>query len=464
MLYSRIYRKFLSLFMPLIIAINGISFTIPFITDSALGVEINYEFENQIPGSAEGTVTLETKIPGTYKLYWGDENYNKLLKVIDGKKTYYTEFTSVKVKDGEGESTLYDFTAIPDDAETVLAYNCNTLVGKMDIPDNKTPDDKPLYSFGALSDVHFNRYYLSLGDDALVTFPNALKFLEKAGASFVGMSGDLSNSGKRSAFEKFNSVTSQFDFNVFTCTGNHDVNNHDFQNDFDIDSWRELVNTGVYGDKKVPGILEVAPNNLDFTYSIPGGNGDVFIFLSQIAWSYGNPETSRLLEDSQLSWLSGQFEKYKSKNVFLFFHTFLADLDGVSGTAEGDILTSKGYSYDGSFTFGAKDEVQFRALLKKYKNVVFFNGHSHWNYSLQSINSKLNISNYDGEYCTMVHIPSVTGPRYTTDGYSKEIVQNLRNSFGDIVTVYPNRIVFTACDFLKGQFISNATYMIESKD
>ncbi|MBQ8014650.1 MAG: hypothetical protein IJ264_00520, partial [Clostridia bacterium] len=95
------------------------------------------------------------------------------------------------------------FTAIPEGAETVLAYKNKTLTGTADIPENKIASNgTKLYSFGALSDVHFNRYNMSLtGDDACLTFPNALNFLESFGISMVGISGDISANGERDAFE-----------------------------------------------------------------------------------------------------------------------------------------------------------------------------------------------------------------------------------------------------------------------
>jgi len=37
----------------------------------------------------------------------------------------------------------------------------------------------------------------------------------------------------------------------------------------------------------------------------------------------------------------------------------------------------------------------------------------------------------------------------------------MRSSEGTLVEVYEDRIVFTACEFLKGQFLSYATYVVE---
>ena len=316
---------------------------------------------------------------------------------------------------------------------------------------------KKEYSFGALSDLHFNRYNGSLaGDDATITFPNALSFIEGFDVELVGMSGDISADGERDAFEKFNSIASNYDFPVYTCTGNHDVSEY-----YELMNWQELVNEGVYGKTKADGVEAVADNGLDFVYAPESANGDAFIFLSQYQWDYGNAQTSRILKDEQLNWLEAQLETYKDKSVFLFFHTFLANAEGEPMMGEGNLLTEKGHHYDLVFTPGAADEIRFRGMMKKYENVVFFNGHSHWAYSMQEINPQLNITNHNGTYATMVHLSSVSSPR-TTSMNSDDTTENyMRKSEGMIVTVYDDCIVFTACDFLKGQLLAYATYVVE---
>lgn len=449
---SKITIWFLTLFMPLVTAFNGISFSLPFASDSA---EIVYDFANETAGSAAGTVTVKAS-SGKYELYWGTDEGKKLSEDVGGYTVYYSEFATVDANEAE---EIQEFTAIPEGAETVLAYRLGTLAGSMEIPENKIADfGKKIYSFGALSDVHFNRYNGSLsGDDACVTFPNALNFFEALDVSMVGISGDLSANGERDAFEKYNSFTSDYDFPVYTCTGNHDVSKY-----FTLDNWQELINTGVYGDVKASGIETVSDNGLDFVYVPADGNGDVFIFLSQYQWDY-NESTSRLLTDEQLDWLEAQLEKYKDETVFLFFHTFLNNpVEGENiYMGEGNLENNVGRHYDLPFTEDCPDEIRFEELMDKYENVVFFNGHSHWAYDMQELNPNLNIANYGGEYATMVHISSVSSPRRTTANIDDSSEHYMRSSEGMYVEVYEDKIVFTACEFLKGEFLSYATYVIE---
>lgn len=451
-MFSKITIFFLSIFMPLMTFINGISLDLPFISGSA---EIVYEFANETAGSAAGTITVNASM-GEYNLYWGTEDGEKLSEEVAGYTVYYSEFASVKANEPE---TIQQFTAIPEGAETVLAYKLGSLAGTMEIPENKIADyGEKIYSFGALSDVHFNRYNASLsGDDACITFNNALNFLESLGVSMVGISGDISADGERDAFEKYNSIVSNYDFPVYTCTGNHDVSDY-----FSKANWQELMNTGVYGETKANGVADVAENGMDFVYIPEEGNGDVFIFLSQYEWDYGEVY-SRILEDRQLDWLEIQLEKYKDETVYIFFHTFLNNpVEGENlNMGEGNLENNVGRHYNLAFTEGCPDEVRFEAMMDKYENVVYFNGHSHWAYDMQELNPNLNIANYGGEYATMVHVSSVSSPRRTKPNIDDTTEHYMRSSEGTYVEVYEDRIVFTACEFLKGEFLSYATYVVE---
>lgn len=453
---TKISAWFFALLMPFMVSLNGISIEIPGAENS---VEIIYDFANENAGSAAGTVTLNASIGGSYEVYWGTEESEKLLVNLDGYTVYYSELAEIDVENGSGSKGIHEFTAIPDGAETVLAYKAGVKVGTYEIPENKLADNgEELYSFGVLSDVHFNRYNFSLtGDDACMTLPNALNFFEKYGVSMVGISGDLSADGERDAFEKFNSIASNYDFPVYSCTGNHDVSD-----DFDLANWQELINTGVYGETKADGVKDVAANGMDFVYAPESVKGDVFIFLSQYQWDYNRPE-SRILTDEQLNWLEAQLETYKDTTVYLFFHTFLNNpVEGENpAMGEGNLENNKGHSYDLPFTEGCPDEVRFEEMMDKYENVIFFNGHSHWAYDMQELNPNLNIADYDGNYATMIHVSSVSSPRRTQLNLDDTTEHYMRSSEGMIATVYEDCIVFTACEFLKGEFLSYATYVVE---
>ena len=319
---TKISAFFLAMLMPVVVAFNSISIKLPMIGETA---SLSYEFADENAGTAGGTVTVTASVGGNYKLYWGTEDGEKLSVDVGDYTAYYSEFATVSVSGGEGSAEIQQFTAIPDGAETILIYSGAIQVGSEEIPENKIADNgEMLYNFGALSDVHFNRYNGSLsGDDACVTFPNALNFLEALDVSLVGISGDISANGERDSFEKYNSIASEYDFPVYTCTGNHDVNDK-----FTLENWQELMNTGVYGETKANGVETVADNGLDFVYIPEESKGDVFIFLSQYRWDY-NEVTSRILTDEQLDWLEAQLEKYSDEESYRCKSKFLRkDEDG----------------------------------------------------------------------------------------------------------------------------------------
>lgn len=453
---TKMSAAFFAMLMPFVVAFNSISVSLPFMSDVAA---IEYDFSNDKAGSAAGEITVTASMDGNYDIYWGDEEGNKLSVEFGEFTAYYSELATVKVDGGEGKYEVQSFTAIPEGAETVLAYKCGILTGEAEIPEEKITDyGEKTYSFGALSDVHFNRYNGSLsGDDACLTFPNALNFIENFDVELVGISGDISADGERDAFEKYNAITSNYDFPVYTCTGNHDVSEY-----YELKNWQELMNTGVYGEKKIDGVKNVAANGIDFVYAPESIDGDVFIFLSQYQWHY-NEAHSRILTDAQLDWLEAQLEKYKDTTVYLFFHTFLNNpVEGENlNMGEGNIENNVGRHYNLAFTNGCPDEVRFRGMMDKYENVVFFNGHSHWAYDMQKFNPNLNIADYNGEYATMVHISSVSSPRRTTANIDDTSEHFMRSSEGMIVTVYEDKIVFNAVDFLRGEMLAYATYVIE---
>ncbi|MBQ7540747.1 MAG: metallophosphoesterase [Clostridia bacterium] len=421
--------------------------------DSAV---VTLSFADDTPGSAAGTLTLTAEQDGKYTLFWGDADGEKLTAHAGERDVPYTEFASVAVRGGKGETALHDFLAIPQGAQSVLVYGGDTAAGACDLPQNKLAPTASTYSFGALSDVHFNRYNKSkTGDDACITFPAALDFFRDFEVSMVAMSGDLSKKGEKDAYEKFNRITSQYDFPVFTCKGNHDC-----YAEYTLENWQTYINPGVYGENKREGVLEVAENGLDFVFRGEETHGDVFIFFSQISGQYVLP-TSRIVTDAQLDWLEKQLETYKNERVYLFFHTFLNASSGNPLMGEGNLLTRSLSFYPLFYAIGSKDERRFRSLMETYKNVTFFNGHSHWAYYLQSLNPDLNITDYDGTTATMVHISSVSSPRISNNATLVWTSDTMKRSEGYLVTVYPDHYVLTACDFLQNQMLAYATYVVQ---
>ncbi len=449
-MWENFIRKILAILMPLVLSINGISFTL-----ESQNIHISYDFANDRPGSAEGTITVEAPLGGKYDIYWGDDDNTKLSVEVDNHDIYYGKLAEVTVKKGEGSTEISSFAAIPDDAETVLVYRGGICRAHYDIEDEKQPSDNLIYNFGALSDVHFNRYKFPVKDNSVLTFTNALNFLDMFDIQLVGMSGDVSRKDEEDSFIKFNRIAAEHDYPVYTCLGNHDS-----RETYDKNHWYDYMNVGVYSDEKADGVQSVVRDTLDFVYAPENVNGDVFIFLSQVASDYTADGYN--VTPEQLDWLGEQLEMYKDRTVYLFYHSFLPSDDGVVGTCVGNIMGPHGETYGAEGTLGRYDDVKLKEYMAKYKNVVFFTGHSHFAFEMQKYNPNLNIGQYkDG--AVMVHIPSVSSTRVIgiKEGKRGLIDQNtLNGSQGYLVSVYEDRIVLTGIDFTEGKFIADATYCI----
>lgn len=414
--------------------------------------DMTVSFADETPGSMAGSVKVKATVDGEYDIYWGDAEGSDLTANVNGKTVGYSEFATVEVRFGSGELEFNDFLAIPEGAETMVLKKGDKVLETETIPENKRLDyGTQKYAFGALSDVHFNRYSALSDDDTVVSFPRALNYLRDWGVSVVGISGDLSLNGELDSYEKYNSVVSQYDFPVYTCKGNHDCRKY-----YTLSNWQKNVNKDIYGASKPAGILDVSSNGLDFVYEC---NGDIFIFFSQVSNTY--MLGVQLVTDGQLDWLEKQFAAYKDRNVYLFFHTFLGS-DGIpTNMCEGNIINPLGATYTLTYVKGNKDEKRFKQLLAEYKNVVFFNGHSHWSYDMQKYNKDLNISDYDGKYAPMVHVSSVAAPRTVTD---TSLVQKSNPGYmseGLYMTVYNDMLLIRAVDFISGEFLAYATYIVK---
>lgn len=444
-------ERIISFFMAVLAFFSALS--LPGLNSPA---RIEYAFSDARSGCAGGTVTVTAKMPGEYTLYWGDGDESKLTAATGAGSIPYSEICAVTVSKGAGSTSVYRYTAIPEGAETVLAYQGKTFRGSAAIPEEKQTRSSALqYSFGVLSDVHFNRYNDSgTGDDACIAFRGALDFLKKCGVDLVAVTGDIGNKGEEDSLQKFSRIAADYEFPVYSCTGNHDVGFADCWN-----WWRQYVNRDVY-ENPGRGDIELAENGIDFVYKPDVMGGDVCIFLNQRYWDY-NKATSRLLDDGQLDWLEEKLNAYAGRRAYLFFHTFMADDRNNPAAGEGNLLNNRGVTYEMVYTVGAPDELRMRSLLKEHKNVVFFNGHSHWDFDSYTLNEQINVTSYGGQYATFVHVPSVSAPNSVTMNASKSTEMNTRSSQGYLVRVYGDRIELTGMEFIGTTCLAYATYRID---
>lgn len=468
--------------------------------DETLVTSFEYDFAYSTPGYADGTIYINANEDGVYKVFWGDENGNKLKK----GNYEYSYLARVVVKDGTGSfNIINDYTAIPEGAKTVVVYKQNEQVYTYNIPAEKQfKASENSYTFGSISDPHFTRYSSVAEDDAVPAMDKAMEFLDNEGIKFVAMSGDLTQAGEQLALDRYNEALAKHpDMTVLTAIGNHDSRTtlsttNKKALDTSITRWYNSITSTYFTvdeDGKVNNKLKGYPilendaleNPIATVYkesedgeaidtTVPGldfvteAGGNIFIFFNNIAKTGETYDTDKLITTGQMDWLEEQLEKYKDKNVFLYQHYYLCVNTLTNDSTDynnctGDLKNAGGYSYDLDF----KDVVKttsgknLQALLSQYKNTTLVSGHSHWQYSMQGLNRNINFGRLaNGNGGTMIHLSSVTEPRYIANDDANRTSLNGYASEGATVTTYDDCTVYNNIDFANEQYTAYATYIV----
>ena len=271
-----------------------------------------------------------------------------------------------------------------------------------------------LYSFGALADVHI------VYDTATADFQAALSYLNNdEEVAFTCICGDLTDKGTADQLAQYKAVVDSHSQNtpVYAVAGNHEA----------------------YATQ--PTLLQQYTGK-PLYYSFTHGD-DVFIMVGIVSGTEGS-----LFASGELQWLYETLEANRNKRCFLFQH--VPPIEGC-----GDVLALYPYTKLTSNT----ESLSFKNLLKHYKNVVFFHGHTHMKYRLQEYGKYANYDDFFG--CHSVHIPSLSVPRdVSASGSGYDTVY--ADSEGYVVDVYENGIHLRGRDFVKGEFLPIASYWLDT--
>lgn len=315
------------------------------------------------------------------------------------------------------------FNKAPNNADHIGVYDKDgTKIINVNLGDFKPKLGKKLYSFGLLSDVH-NAKASIVNDDQ--DFKNALKFFnEKENVKFTCICGDITENGSETQLNNYKTNVSTYstDTDVYTCTGNHDCNN------YSDTIWKQYT-----GCKRC----------FSFIY-----NNDVFVFFSMGHWDLGSTGKPYLLDD--INWLEDILKENENKRVFIFTHLFFPDKAGNFNK----IYPSRNW-------LGGKQLERLNRLNELYLNSIWFSGHSHWMWYLQSLpdtvngtenSDRANIyrSFNDNNIPTCgwtIHVPSCAKP-IDSDGQSRDDGdESDACSEGAIVDVYDNYIILKGISF-----------------
>jgi hypothetical protein len=177
-------------------------------------------------------------------------------------------------------------------------------------------------------------------------------------------------------------------------------------------------------------------------YSFTQGD-DVFIMVGNRSSTAGS-----LFTTAELQWLYETLEANRNKRCFLFQHV---RPDDGCGNALGIYKTDD---------WGGTEQTVFESLLRHYKNIVFFHGHSHLKLQMQEYSDDANLDRLFG--CWSVHIPSISVPRGTFSDVDTSLTTYYAESEGYVVDAYPNGIHLRGRDFVKGEFLPIASYWLDT--
>ena len=335
----------------------------------------------------------------------------------------------------------------PPNAKNLAIFNgetkvCNVPLGHLSMPNvgNK------LYSVGMLSDVHMSTENTS--SPALMDFPVCLQYYNK-NANFVCVCGDGVADGTAENFLLYQSlIDANSNIPVYSITGNHEtysgLSGSDYLND------EATIKSLIKTYWKLPLYYTISSNPTTETdengviadggniYNSSIGENDIFIMVG-IAKDWAHFGTGGL------QWLYETLEANRNKRCFLFEHI---NPDDASGNGCKIQLTD---------IWSGAQSIVFENLMKHYKNVIFFHGHTHMTFYLQTRTNIANIDEIYGRYS--IHIPSATYPRNVVNGEKNNLVAE---SEGYLMEVYENHIVLRGRDFVDGVFIPVAQYCLDT--
>lgn len=320
------------------------------------------------------------------------------------------------------------------------------------------PNKEKLYSFGLVSDIHFYKK-----GESWVTwnpegkFDNVLTLFENDRCVFCIHCGDITQTGLYDEGDSTNLVPEQFanykevcdkhTIPVYGLCGNHEsyvvpiTSNLTELHDYTGIPATAYTISNNHSTDDISGTT-VRPN-----IQMTGIGDDLFIVLSQPSGGY-------VMSDSDFQWLSTTLETNKGKRCFVFVHAYIEEDSGdAMDVRENSIFES----------WGGTRKQDFMDLIKQYKNIVLFHGHSHMKLSYQELDVCANYTEKNG--FKSVHVPSSATPRdvvYDESTKKYKSQDDSSASEGYIVDVYDDCIVLNGMDFIDNKPIPLGQYKIDT--
>lgn len=367
-----------------------------------------------------------------YDLYYADENgtalinYDKIcsFNATKGVQSTYNDLNTLNVAPAEAKKIIAVKQSTSEKVDEI-AINTDLSISSKNLG-NK------LYSVGLLSDIHID----GNGDgdnsdsgDSVADFQRALEYFNNTeNVGFIAVCGDITYYGYEADYTKFNELVTQYSPNtvVKTIRGNHECYENGESN---------------LNDSNTQYQTNIGSLCYEFVY-----NNDVYLFVGMAQESKSNP-----LNADEITFLKTKLASYRNQRVFLFMHYYYGETGNINSI-----------STHGQISDTAGTGKQFIDLIKHYKNVIYFNGHTHLDFRLQKYGANANIQKRTDTMCHRVHISSCSKPRTSTDGTSSSATVDFEGSQGYVMDVYENAIILRGRDFREGKFLPIANYCLDT--
>lgn len=286
-------------------------------------------------------------------------------------------------------------------------------------------DRPPNYEAAILSDVHVGAYGAASDSACRTKWQRALLWTH-GWADFTVVCGDTTYNGSTAEFQGYAALRDAHRAApVHTITGNHDTKG------------------GAAARDAIVSALQTTETALGATAQGSAGwtfrqGEDLYIGLHEYS------ETAEgLFVPGALDWLQTVLEENRNRRCFLFFHVF-DDADDIAGNASGQYNAATDIWMESS-----AECRRFTAMLRHYRNVIWFHGHTHTTFAYQYIDGvwqdKANIDLHND--FRNVHISSVGYPRAKAgDSYTWLDAE----SQGYRMAVYDTYIRLQAVDLVTG--------------
>lgn len=358
-------------------------------------------------------------------MYWANGN---------GKLNEYTALAPFFALNNNFTFEMYNNTIIPTNATKLWLYSKNSIGISDEYYEVILPElcqfktsDEIISEFQVVSDIHIavddshcmtpdtkevhKAHLLAMCEDILTVSPNS---------SGIFVVGDIANSGRRYEWELANSIFNSFENlpNVYYSLGNHDL--------YGNESYDTLIRN-FYDFARVDSV---------YYEKIIGGYHHIFLG-SESKQSGVDAD----LSDKQLSWFDNKMQQLTSsepnKPVFVYLHQSLYNT--IAGSLPGQ-------GWDGII-----QDSQFKAIVEKYKQIVMFNGHSHWD-----MNTRGSMYSKGANTPTIFNTASVG---YLWSSFYIPAGEYLKGSQGYYVKVCKDKILVYGRDFTTNQYIPSACFV-----